>query len=306
MRRVLLFEVRMVQLLRNALIFSLLNSMIVTAQYTCKELIVVDRDTVPIENATIYLDEIEYTATDARGIFVLHRFDFSVLAITHISYDTLLVAKESLKKSPYIFLDQSSNTLDEVIVTTKNKVKDSEKKIITLQPERALMNFLFENKEIRMIFNRAIYVPNTQSGTYVIKKIIHNSRGNRAQNGEKESVVALNLFTYDSISKKPSEQIFPEDIEVFKKNGQHYFEVELPKNRVVVFPKSGICIVVKLYSKAYYKQHQMPIPTFSAVQIANQSLFREYNEIADDWKELGYSIIREQCFDFGIVIEKVN
>lgn len=282
--------------------------------------IISEKDSTKVDFAHIFLNNKLYTYSNENGEFTVKSNQiFDTLKITHLSFETKFISYDELQKDKKITLKEKVNILDEVSITVNRKKRKTQ----TVSPEKSIFNLLPKKRDIRLLYEtgrridgedtkaitniaKAVYVPNkNQNKNTIITKIILNSIDSPIEGDSVYIPFKVNLMTYDTINYIPKDRIFKEDLAVGKKRGETV-TIDLSKEGFIEFPKEGICIVVFVYHTEYYllQGYNNP-PAFDAVQIRKNSKFREYASYSYEgqWREQLYSVLREQCFNFGVEIE---
>lgn len=266
-------------------------------------------DSLGVEFAHIVLNDEILTYTDQNGEFQLDsNIVVDSLKISHLSYFSRIIMHTELQEKRIFYLSERLWSLDEVIVNVKQEEKPKE-----ILPERSSIDVLFNRDDISFPYSYefAVFVPNYEKEKLLINKIILKSKRRESNGDDKYIPFRVNLMTIDSVTNLPDVKIFEEDLTVGKLENQHLLLIDLKGYEEVFMPKNGICVVVSLYSEEYYlKNGFTERPAFGVVQINNKSQFREYRKhVSADkksWREAGYSKSREQCFNFGVEVVRID
>ncbi|CEN45561.1 hypothetical protein [Capnocytophaga canis] len=284
-----------------------------------QEYTLLDKQGIAVSYAHLFLDDVFFAYSDEKGKFNIPQKPFEKLEIQHISFQTKTLKRIELPENKQIVLEENTFVLSEVEVSSPKKRKRK-----TLLPEKSLLNTIMEKADIQLIYthgsNRieysflptvyesvAVYIPNNKSDKKTfIKKIILESEDKQSELDTLYIPFRVNLMSYDTIANLPKEKIRTEDWVVGKRVGERV-EIEVDKSMILEFPKEGICVMVSVYATEFYIAKRMNPPRFDAVAIRKSSKFREYSydfdKYCNTWREMFYSEIREQCFNFGIEIE---
>lgn len=283
--------------------------------------LVSEKDSTAIPYAHIFLDNVFYTYSDENGAFTIDaKKKYDTLKIAHLSYETTLFSAAAIKNVTIIALAEKENLLEEVAITAKKKKPkhqmllpvrtggwSSGKRDLLLVDDWGGTYGRDENSD-EVNISKAVYIPNEDHTDALITKIILNSVDKEIKGDTKYIPFRVNLMTYDTIRHLPGEKIFAEDFTVGKTKGQTVI-IDLEDYGILTLPPEGICVVVSVYHTKYYANNGLRPPKFEAARINKSSGFREYvfglNQNIS-WEEQNYSQLREQCFNWGVEIKKMQ
>ena len=196
------------------------------------------RDSTPIENAYISVDNLLKSVTDKQGGFSISG-KYKTIQIGHLAFKTKIIYSKEQSVNKIICLEESVEILDEIILTSKRKTK-------TLLPS---IDYRFRKKYSYIINQNSIYVtyiPNNINTTSEIDSIIIEVGEGMGLSRLYAVPFRVNLYKINKKTKLPSDKILDESILTFpnKNRIQDYVYVDV-RSFDIEFPKEGIFVAVE-------------------------------------------------------------
>jgi len=188
---------------------------------------------LPIANATIKTLSragLRYFTTDKKGKFEIPNDYKKTIDFTEI---TSLGFKKEVRKGVLetIYLENDNNELDEVIVSTKLKMKNELSFLEKLNTRET--NFSWNDKA-------SIYIPKN-SDDKCIKNLLFAVSDFGGVKNLQYLPFSVNLYTADSLGM-PDKPIFEQDIPAKKEKPEHWTKIDISKYKIKI-PEAGIFVV---------------------------------------------------------------
>lgn len=239
------------------------------------------RDSTPIENAYISVDNLLKSVTDKQGCFSVSG-KYNTIQISHLSFKTKIIYSKEQSVNKIIYLEKIVEVLDEIILTSKRKIK-------TLLPS---IEYRFRKKYSYIVNQNSIYVtyiPNNINSISKINSIIIELGDGMDISRLYDVPFRVNLYKINKKTKLPSDKILDESILTFpnKNRIQDYVDVNV-RDFDIEFPKEGIFVAVESLNLLEIQNLNIlgaQSPSFKAIKKKKDSKYITYDKIYS-WDKL--------------------
>lgn len=164
-----------------------------------------------------------------RGIFSISKgIDFQTISLTCVGYESKTLNSSDLKDT--IFLKRSIVSLSEVVIPNSHVIK------LLGNSELKRKASLSASKGMEI----AVFIDNP----FRLEKKIHSFLLKIKNKQDLSTGIRVHLYSKDSLTNMPNEELLTENIVYILKNNKSEFEIDV-KDKGIVFPKEGCFIGIE-------------------------------------------------------------
>lgn len=240
---------------------------LVISNLVCSQTVIQDRQSkIGVSFATISFGNGNGLFADEDGQFIFTQKlynDIDSLYISAVGYKAVTFATKNLAST--LFLEPSTEALDEVIITTKPKGKF---KTVTIKPNA--YNDYFKCWLPTIESEIAVFFPNNDTKTKQVSKVlvpikVEDNWDNKSSNKLKFSTL-FRLQFYENNNGVPGDHLTSDNVLfIATENSKNKLEIDVSKHNIYV-PKSGIYVSIQVLGYTNAKGKLLPNKKYQEVK----------------------------------------